>query len=322
MIGNLQAQSAEHLRLRAGQRWRENGEVSAGYLKRTITTRLIKRSIEEMIHPSTNVLCTSPISMQEAAFNFYGSLYTTDLVDTDSISQLCNSVPETDTLPSTDHLVLLTPFTITELISGTKRTSLLSSPGIDGLPYSILDTIFQHPNVAKLAVPVYNNALFKGIFPPSWLKTCMCLLPKKGDLRDLKNWRPLSMICCDANIFTRLLNHQLMPIMNRLVSPQQSGFMPGRFIGDNGMILYTTKLLAAEMTSDHIALLLDQEKAYDRIHPTYLRAVMHRFNIPPAIIYSLLTLLFSTEIHININGHVSQVSYFHLSSTINKCIMY
>ncbi|CEP09838.1 hypothetical protein, partial, partial [Parasitella parasitica] len=75
---------------------------------------------------------------------------------------------------------------------------------------------------------------------------------------------------------------------------------------DNGMILHCTKLLANQMSSDHIALLLDQEKAYDRIHPTYLQAVMQRFNIPSSITHSLLTLLFSTEIHININGHVSK----------------
>lgn len=81
--------------------------------------------------------------------------------------------------------------------------------------------------------------------------------------------------------------------------------MSGRFIGDNGMILHNIRLIASEQSSDSIALLLDQEKAYDRIHPNYLRAVMSRFNLPTNIIHSWLTLFFSTRIHININGHIS-----------------
>ncbi|KAG1311701.1 hypothetical protein G6F62_014380 [Rhizopus arrhizus] len=62
----------------------------------------------------------------------------------------------------------------------------------------------------------------------------MTLLPKKGDLTSLKNWRPISLINTDAKVFTRLLNARLMPHLNRLISPQQLGFMPGRFIGENG----------------------------------------------------------------------------------------
>ncbi|KAK4512809.1 uncharacterized protein ATC70_003517 [Mucor velutinosus] len=84
--------------------------------------------------------------------------------------------------------------------------------------------------------------------------------------------------------------------------------MPGRSIGNNGMILNNTRLIAAETSSNCIALLLDQEKTYDRIHPDYLLAVMHRFNLPTNIIHSLITLLFSTQIHININGHISTSS--------------
>lgn len=309
-IGAIQAETTQNQRLRAGQRWREQGETSAGYLKRTIHARAIKRSIDGLLDPTTNLLCTSPSSMQGAAFGFYEQLYSTNPVDTDSIDLLCNFIPESDTLQASDHSVLLCPFTIDDLLRGTHRTSPLSSPGVDGIPYPILNLLFQHHAAAQLALRVFNDALTYGIFPSSWLKTCMCLLPKKGDLRDLKNWRPLSMICCDAKIFTRLLNHRLMPFMNRLICPQQSGFMPGRFIGDNGMILQSTKLIATHQSSEHIALLLDQEKAYDRIHPAYLRAVMQRFNIPTTIIHSLLTLLFSTEIHININGHVSQQHIF------------
>ncbi|KAG2202126.1 hypothetical protein INT47_008098 [Mucor saturninus] len=93
--------------------------------------------------------------------------------------------------------------------------------------------------------------------------------------------------------------------MNDLISPQQMGFMPSRFIGENGKTLQAVMSIAEHTSSNAIGLLIDQEKAYDRIHPTYLAQMMTKFGIPSQIISSLCTLFFNTKIHININGHLS-----------------
>ncbi|KAG1029226.1 hypothetical protein G6F43_014018 [Rhizopus delemar] len=52
-----------------------------------------------------------------------------------------------------------------------------------------------------------------------------------------------------------------------------------------------------------IGLLLDQEKAYDRVHPMYLRQVMLAFGFPPSLVHSLENLFFGNAVRININGH-------------------
>ncbi|KAG0803284.1 hypothetical protein G6F20_013659 [Rhizopus arrhizus] len=57
--------------------------------------------------------------------------------------------------------------------------------------------------------------------------------------------------------------------------------------------------------SSAIGLLIDQEKAYDRIHPDYLRQVLQRFAFPDSIINSISSLFFSTELQLNINGFLS-----------------
>ncbi|KAG1278745.1 hypothetical protein G6F66_012016 [Rhizopus arrhizus] len=96
-----------------------------------------------------------------------------------------------------------------------------------------------------------------------------------------------------------------MPHLNRLISSQQLGFMPGRFIGENGKLLNVVMSVAEKTSSQAIGLLLDQEKAYDRIHPEYLRQSMSVLGIPSAVIDSLCTLFFSTSIRINVNGQLS-----------------
>ncbi len=68
-----------------------------------------------------------------------------------------------------------------------------SSPGPDGLPYEILYLVLKFPPYRGLITVVYNEALQKGKFPNSWNKSVMCLLYKKGDAAEIKNYRPLSI---------------------------------------------------------------------------------------------------------------------------------
>jgi len=54
-----------------------------------------------------------------------------------------------------------------------------------------------------------------------------------------------------------------------------------------------------------VGILFDQEKAYDRVHPDYLRAVMEKMNFPAPLIDSIFTLFFGTQINLNINGYLA-----------------
>lgn len=61
------------------------------------------------------------------------------------------------------------------------------------------------------------------------------------------------------------------------------------------MTVMTTKMIAAQTRSSTIALLLDQEKAYDRVLPDYLTHIMRSFRIPAGIINSVRNLFFPPE---------------------------
>lgn len=57
---------------------------------------------------------------------------------------------------------------------------------------------------------------------------------------------------------------------------------------------------------------INQEKAYDRINPLYLSTTTQAFGIPSTLITCITSLFFSTEIHVNINGHISTQSFTQL----------
>ncbi|OAD80881.1 hypothetical protein PHYBLDRAFT_94810, partial [Phycomyces blakesleeanus NRRL 1555(-)] len=95
-----------------------------------------------------------------------------------------------------------------DILSVLKATPTNSSPGMDGLPYPLWARLFSHLTVQNLAVQVYNDAMH-GVFPPSWLETILVLLSKAGDTTSLRNWRPISLISCDAKLFTKMLTSRL-----------------------------------------------------------------------------------------------------------------
>lgn len=54
-----------------------------------------------------------------------------------------------------------------------------------------------------------------------------------GDLRSLKNWRPVSLLCKDFKIFSKVLATRLRDVMASVVHGDQTYCVPGRLITDN-----------------------------------------------------------------------------------------
>ncbi|KAG2192922.1 hypothetical protein INT47_002761, partial [Mucor saturninus] len=179
---------------------------------------------------------------------------------------------------------------------------VLAPEDSDSLTDPILMDTLQNL-VGPTPLGILNDALI-GVFPPSWQQTRMVLLFKKGDPMILKNWRPLSLINSDAKLFTKLLANRLNLVPPQLINPYQTGFMPNRLISDNGWLnqMFMANARDVAPSIPQVAVLLDQEKAYDRVHPDYLRKVLVRFGFPLTLVDCLGTLFFGIEISISING--------------------
>ncbi|KAG1033152.1 hypothetical protein G6F25_010728 [Rhizopus arrhizus] len=198
--------------------------------------------------------------------------------------------------------LLTTPFSFDDSLQASTRSPHSSSPGSDGLPYEALSFLFRFEPLQSLVLDVYNQALESAIFPASWTITSTVLLPKKGNLNLLSNWRPISLINTDAKIFTRLLTGRMRLSCSKIIHRVQKGFMPGRFTGDNGLLMQLVKTEAEQRQSTEVGLLLDQEMAYDRVNPEYLKQVLLKFGFPSTIVQIIDKLFFETQIQINVNG--------------------
>lgn len=67
-------------------------------------------------------------------------------------------------------------------------------------------------------------------------KTDICLIPKVEHPRRIEQFRPISLCNTLYKVFTKVLVGILKPYMAILVSPYQTGFVPGRYIYENIII--------------------------------------------------------------------------------------
>ena len=105
------------------------------------------------------------------------------------------------------------------------------APGLDGLPADFLQHFWNI--MGQDLLDVLKESFGKGLLPASCRRAVISLLPKKGDLTLLKNWRPVSLLCSDYKVLSKVLANRLKVFMEVFIGADQSYCVPGRSMQDN-----------------------------------------------------------------------------------------
>ncbi|KAK3570288.1 hypothetical protein QTP86_017197 [Hemibagrus guttatus] len=79
--------------------------------------------------------------------------------------------------------------------------------GIDGLPAEFYKAFWAV--IGQDVLDVLRDSIQRGELPLSCRRAVLTLLPKKGDLTHLKNWRPVSLLCTDCKLLSKALASRL-----------------------------------------------------------------------------------------------------------------
>ncbi|MCO5559544.1 hypothetical protein L7F22_013145 [Adiantum nelumboides] len=91
------------------------------------------------------------------------------------------------------------------------------------------------------------------------------LIPKGGDASTLQQWRPITLMSSVYKILARMITSRLRPFLPDLIHSSQTGFVQDRSILDNLVTFYEAVEWARQTGQPTTIMLLDFEKAYDRV---------------------------------------------------------
>ncbi|KAJ4946631.1 hypothetical protein JOQ06_024294, partial [Pogonophryne albipinna] len=94
------------------------------------------------------------------------------------------------------------------------------APGIDGLSvefYKAYWDVLSHD-----LLDVFNESLASGPMPMTCRRAVITLLPKKGNLQDIENWRPVSLLCVDYKLLSKALATRLGRAVEQVIHRDQT----------------------------------------------------------------------------------------------------
>ena len=229
------------------------------------------------LNSSTGVLLSDNGDIRKETNNFYQDLFTEEEVDMEAQNWLLNQLSMSlDSQEQTSCEGLLTVEECREALNGMNTGK---SPSIDGLMAEFYLAFWAI--IGEDLVEVLNYGFQNGQLSVSQHRGLLSLIFKKGEKRDLKNWRPISLLCVDYKIGTRALAARLQKVLPSVLHQDQTCGVPGRSIFSN---LYLIRDLIEYCTAKNLPLAiisLDQEKAFDRVNWNFLDRVLQKMNFGP-----------------------------------------
>ena len=133
-----------------------------------------------------------------------------------------------------DNEMLMIEVDSCEIENVLKSVEANKSPGIDGLPYEFYQTFWDLIKGELIRVlAIMKNEL---ILSESQNLAVITLQPKEGDTQKLSNWRPISLMCCDYKILSKIIANRLKLIIPDVISKEQF-CCPGKTIVDNNILI-------------------------------------------------------------------------------------
>jgi hypothetical protein len=125
--------------------------------------------------------------------------------------EICNSdLVRNSKLTEPEKNTLDSELNIEELDEALKQSNFKSAPGRDGFSNNFIRhfwKIFRTPLYAVAKSGLNNDNL-----PDAFLSADLKLIPKKDDVSDIKNWRPISLLSNFYKVISRAINNRLKKI--------------------------------------------------------------------------------------------------------------
>jgi hypothetical protein len=232
---------------------------------------------------------------------FFQSLFTQEeLVDPAIITDCMQSCIDADM-----NANLCAPFSEKEISDALFQIGPLKAPGPDGFPARFLQRNWDL--LKEEVVQAVQRFFDTGIMPEGVNDTVIVLIPKNNDPEALKDFRPISLCNVIFKVVSKCLVNRLRPILQDIISPTQSAFIPGRLITDNALMAFEcihSIQTGSAARRNFCAYKLDMAKAYDRVDWRFLEGVLAKLGFHSTWIRWVMECVTTVRYTIRFNGQL------------------
>ena len=207
------------------------------------------------------------------------------------------------------------PLTKPECLESLKSMAPNKSPGRDGIPAEFYKVLWR--DIADDLLDATNYGFEKGQLSMSQRRGIIKLIPKKDvELNQVKNWRPITLLNCDYKIAAKAIANRVKKALSKLINNDQTGFMKGRFIGENIRLIDGVIKFAATKNIPGLLLFLDFEKAFNTVEWAFIHKTLQHLNFGPSLVNCINTFYNNSESCVLNNGWSS--NFFKLERGVRQ----
>ncbi|XP_060969549.1 uncharacterized protein LOC133036814 [Cannabis sativa] len=287
---------------RARTQWLAQGDKNTKIFHRYASHRKKINSIHKLHSPSGGVLSSEEDITREIESHF-DQLFSSSQPAEEDMQKALEGI--SCYLSDTEKTLLNEDFTLDEIEKAFFQLPLDKAPGPDGFNSNFYKATWStvRIDVLKAASSFLNG---NGDVAPL-NTTLITLIPKVKQPTSISEYRPISLCNIVYKIISKTIANRLKLVLNSLISPNQSAFLPGRLISDNIIIaqevVHSIKL-KSKGNSRWMAVKLDMAKAFDRVEWPFIVAILQKFQFPHRFIHLIFACISTATFQFNLNDKV------------------
>jgi len=294
---------AKAAQVRSKARYIEEGERSTSFFLSLEKRHQISNSICSVEKDDGSVTTDTTDIIGETR-SFYERLYTSKRISQEDIDRYLQNITPIKLLSEEEAGLCEGDITEAECLKALNKMKPGKSPGDDGLPYEFYKTFWDH-----IKAPLVSSLRYSykhGHLSESQRRAIITLIHKKGNKKQLKNYRPISLTNTDYKVLAFALSIRLQTVLDKVIGTQQTAYIKGRFIGQNirsvlDIIEYTDR-----EQIPGLMLCLDFHKAFDSLEWNFMISVLKKFHFGTSFIKWIHLLYDQPIAKIKVNGWISE----------------
>ena len=301
-LNEIESQKTEASRIRSKQDWIDKRENCSRYFHEEEKRKGGLKKMECLIDEAGKTVETKE-EICKTAIKFYESLLTNEPIDEHKLqTEIDRHIDKRLSDEQRDSIE--GPITKQEILEAIKQMKNNKSPGMDGLTREFY--VMMWDLIGNDLVDVITNVYLKDNLPESWREGLITLIYKeKGDIKNLKNWRPITLLNTDYKIMTKSIANRIKKVAGRLINLDQACSLINRNIHDQLYFIRDYQHYYSEIKRTGLLVAIDQVKAFDRINHMLIFKILEKYNFGPTILGFVRTIYHKMRSCLVLNGFIT-----------------